>query len=410
MNKSHQPTPNDMALELLDGSPHGIALSDDKGDLLYSNSLFNCLNLPSCKQLLEQSIDLAVVSFDQKISNKLIRIEITRLTQGYAIVAKDIENRACAREKTLAALVTVEKDNIYDVVVKNIYETTGWRWVAVSRFIDNQAIEILSIYEHGKKIESYVYDILGTPCEVVAFTKEFAYFPKLHERFPHYQALHKMGAQVYAGMVYRSEQLAIGHIFAMHDKVDINVPLIEDVIRLSTSILSYKLEVQYAQITAQNAETEANLDALTQIFNRRAFDRDVATCVGYMQKSTFSETLLVVIDLDGMKQINDTLGHIAGDRLLKVFTESLSTCSRPEDKLYRLGGDEFAMILNGASLDQIDVISQRINKAIKKTQQAGFASIGVSMGFAALSENANDVQVWFRCADERMYQHKQAKK
>lgn len=89
---------------------------------------------------------------------------------------------------------------------------------------------------------------------------------------------------------------------------------------------------------------------------------------------------------------NDTEGHDVGDRLLKVFSESLAKCSRPEDKIYRLGGDEFAMILNGAGLAQVDAITQRVKNAVKSTQQAGFVSIDASMGFSSISESSDDVK------------------
>jgi diguanylate cyclase (GGDEF)-like protein len=110
-----------------------------------------------------------------------------------------------------------------------------------------------------------------------------------------------------------------------------------------------------------------------------------------------------------MKQINDTQGHDAGDTLLKIFSESLTSCSRPEDKLYRLGGDEFAMILNGAGHCHIDSIIHRVKSAVKKTQQADYPNIDASIGFASLSEINDDANAWFQLADERMYKHKKSK-
>jgi len=410
MMKNYSPHSLKMAMELLDSAPRGVALCDEKGSLIHCNDLFLTFSLPCTIELIDQSIGLGIESFDHKEKNKSVRIQIRKLADGYGILAEDIEGRFCAREETIANLVATEASSLVDATVKNISEVSGWRWVAISRFKDDHTVEILSMLDKDQKVDNYLYNLMGTPCEVVARTKQFAFFPKLNDRFPYYRALHEMGAKVYAGMVYHLNQVPIGHIFAMHDNPEVDEPLIEDVIRLSTSIVGYKLEVEHAQDATRNAIEEASRDALTQVLNRRSFDQDLATCIEYAEQNKFSDTLLGIIDLDGMKKINDTQGHDAGDQLLKVFSESLTACSRPEDKIYRLGGDEFAMILNGAGFAQINVIQKRVENAVKKTRQANFTDIDASIGFASLSEIKMDASAWFQLADERMYKHKKAKK
>jgi len=409
MKTNYSPHTLNMAMELLDAAPRGVALCDEKGSLIHCNALFPTFSLPCTTELINQSIGLGIESFDHKVNNKSIRIQIRKLVDGYGILAEDIEGRFCAREETIANLVATEASSLFDEVVKNISEVSGWRWVAISRFKDDHTVEILSMLDKKQKVDNYLYDLMGTPCEVVARTKQFAFFPKLNDRFPYYRALHEMGAKVYAGMVYHLNQVPIGHIFAMHDTPEVDEPLIEDVIRLSTSIVGYKLEVGHAQDAARSAVVEASIDALTQVLNRRAFDQDIATCIDYVKQNKFSDTLLGIIDLDGMKQINDTQGHDAGDTLLKVFSESLTACSRPEDKIYRLGGDEFAVILNGAGFAQINAIHKRVENAVNKTRQANFPNIDASIGFASLSEIKADAGAWFQLADERMYKHKKSK-
>jgi len=398
-----------IAMEMLNGEENGFALCDPSGAMLYCNDSYQKLALSDTKMLIAQSVDLAIVSFDVKTDESAIRVKITKLNSGYAVTTSAAVSSFNARELTLENLSSVDSDNIFDSVVKNLYETTAWRWIAVSRFIEEEKIEILSMYDGGKFVDGYIYTALGTPCEVVASTKEFAFFPKLSERFPHYDVMHEMGAKVYAGMVYRSDSVPVGHIFAMHDEENVNATIIEDVLRLSVSIMGFKLEADHAKSAALKSEQEANKDSLTQVFNRRAFERDLATSFDYLEKKMFSDTILAIIDLDGMKNVNDTYGHDSGDTLLKTFAQAIESFSRPEDKLYRLGGDEFAMILNGAGPAQINSIQARIEKAVDKTRKSGFPTIGASQGFTGLSEVEGDITDWKRSADKRMYSHKRSK-
>ena len=220
--------------------PRGVALCSLNGSLLHANELFFSFDIPSPSDLIQQSIGLDFESFDYQIQNKAIRIDIVKLDDGYAIVAEDIQKRLISSDQIIANLVASNMDQLFETAVRSISEISGWRWVAISRFKDDQTAEILSIFDQHQKVGNYLYDLMGTPCEVVARTQQFAFFPKLSERFPHYDVMHEMGAKVYAGMVYRSDSVPVGHIFAMHDEEHVNATIIEDVLRLSVSIMGFK--------------------------------------------------------------------------------------------------------------------------------------------------------------------------
>ena len=91
--------------------------------------------------------------------------------------------------------------------------------------------------------------------------------------------------------------------------------------------------------------TEALIDALTGVGNRRAFDEDVMAAL--VDRRQNSGLLLAVLDVDGLKAVNDTFGHAAGDRALQAIAAALRLSVRAEDRLYRLGGDEFAALCTG---------------------------------------------------------------
>ncbi|RUU49581.1 GGDEF domain-containing protein, partial [Mesorhizobium sp. M2C.T.Ca.TU.009.01.2.1] len=105
---------------------------------------------------------------------------------------------------------------------------------------------------------------------------------------------------------------------------------------------------------ARHHQREAQTDALTGLLNRRAlFDLH-----GKAPVSAF--TAVVVFDLDGFKAINDQFGHAAGDEVLKVFAQVLSTDLRPNDSVARMGGEEFAMVLRRTLPETAEATAERV--------------------------------------------------
>lgn len=149
------------------------------------------------------------------------------------------------------------------------------------------------------------------------------------------------------------------------------------------------------------AEKLARLDALTGVNNRRAFDQDLRRW-----QEEEEDVLLVMIDLDGFKKINDTEGHAQGDRILKVFGNMLGTVVSA-GSVYRLGGDEFALLLP-PELEPGEV-EESIDLAVLTAAQISVGRIGASMGMARWSE-AGEGEDMVQLADRRMYQAKKHRK
>jgi two-component system cell cycle response regulator len=146
---------------------------------------------------------------------------------------------------------------------------------------------------------------------------------------------------------------------------------------------------------------ESLSDALTGLGNRRAFEADLVT---EMARSARSSTVLsvIVMDLDGLKAVNDKRGHDAGDLLLKEFATALRAHFRAEDRLYRLGGDEYSAILPLVGQDPGAVLA-RLRAAIDDVKAAGFPEADVSAGVAAFPRDSRTSAGLVRVADERMY-------
>jgi diguanylate cyclase (GGDEF)-like protein/PAS domain S-box-containing protein len=173
----------------------------------------------------------------------------------------------------------------------------------------------------------------------------------------------------------------------------------------------------HEDITAQKKTQEriahmAHFDALTNLPNRALFFDRLGQALSLARRNRGGLALLF-LDLDGFKQVNDTMGHHAGDLLLTGVAERLCLCVRESDTVARLGGDEFTVILNETH-EHHDVarIAEKIIEAIAQPfDLAGKAAyIGVSIGIARYSEDANSEDELMRNADQAMYAAKSAGK
>lgn len=149
----------------------------------------------------------------------------------------------------------------------------------------------------------------------------------------------------------------------------------------------------------------AEKDYLTEIYNRRYFLEELDRVVENIRRGSPREFALLYIDLDNFKYVNDTLGHHAGDKMLKEVTQMLLDRHRKSDLLARLGGDEFALLIYDADKDQVlmtaEAYRQQLADYVFKDQgkvvQTG-CSIGVTLfGQAVLSREELLMQADIAC-------------
>lgn len=128
--------------------------------------------------------------------------------------------------------------------------------------------------------------------------------------------------------------------------------------------------------------TEAFTDALTGLGNRRAFDRDPAAALVDRRAHGL---LLAMVDVDGLKTVNDTLGHPVGDRVLQVIAAALRSHVRTEDRVYRLGGDEFAALSTSRDPEALETRLGRQIEATVPGVGCRRASVGVGRAQPGMS-------------------------
>jgi diguanylate cyclase (GGDEF)-like protein len=149
----------------------------------------------------------------------------------------------------------------------------------------------------------------------------------------------------------------------------------------------------------------ARTDALTALGNRFAFDECIVQAMDSAKGRGNQEAVLFLIDLDGLKTINDGLGHNRGDALLVAFASALKKVCLQGASCYRLGGDEFTLL---AKAQQASNLSSAL-EGIEKELRAVFPQSGVSFGMCHLSEITTGAEL-VGLADRRMYLHKETKR
>jgi diguanylate cyclase (GGDEF)-like protein len=173
-----------------------------------------------------------------------------------------------------------------------------------------------------------------------------------------------------------------------------------------------RLESELAAARAEMAElaAHADVDPLTDLLNRRGFERELRRSLAYVKRHGVSAALLY-IDLDRFKSINDRHGHAAGDALLKAIAMVLTRHVRSSDVVARLGGDEFAVLLWNLGETEAQTKARILEDAIARTTAAhagATVTIGASAGVAPLLPLDRAADVIDR-ADRAMYARKAAR-
>lgn len=149
-------------------------------------------------------------------------------------------------------------------------------------------------------------------------------------------------------------------------------------------------------------------DPLTGLPNRMLFMDRLAQVVSHAKRNG-SKAALLFMDLDGLKTINDSLGHEAGDAVLKVAASRLRRCLREADTAARIGGDEFIAILRDVHKpEDVDLVVSRITESLGEPFHLGGMELGVkaSIGISVYPDNGKDVDTLINKADMAMYEVK----
>lgn len=202
------------------------------------------------------------------------------------------------------------------------------------------------------------------------------------------ELLHKSGMRIpveeQAAPIHNTEGQIIGAVLVFHD-------------------------VTQSRAHAHEIEYQANHDALTGLLNRREFDARLSSTVKHLSQNSF-ENVLLFMDLDRFKLVNDTAGHAAGDDLLKQLTRLMSSKLRQRDTFARLGGDEFGVLLEHCSRDVGLKVANTLRQAVEDFRffwEGQVYSVGVSIGLVFFSSDQESSDDLLSNADAACYTAKE---
>jgi diguanylate cyclase (GGDEF)-like protein len=179
---------------------------------------------------------------------------------------------------------------------------------------------------------------------------------------------------------------------------------------LRDEVARLRAEVEALRARAEAAEAAAEHDVLTPALNRRGFVAALTRTMAYCERYK-APAVLLYLDLDGFKGVNDRLGHAAGDAALQHVARLLVANSRESDAVGRLGGDEFALLLLNAGLDEGREKARRLAETLSAEGfewQGAPAPLGGSFGVRAYA-GQSDPEAWLAEADAAMWVRKKGR-
>lgn len=150
-------------------------------------------------------------------------------------------------------------------------------------------------------------------------------------------------------------------------------------------------------------------DPLTALLNSRAFYEDGERILALCQRKQ-RPVAVAYLDLDNFKGVNDTLGHQAGDSLLRSVADVLGASTRPSDVCARLGGDEFVLLLAEADPEEATAAVERVRTLLSARLASVSVPVGCSLGLVAFRKAPESMEKMIRAADSLMYDAKAAGK
>jgi diguanylate cyclase (GGDEF)-like protein len=170
-------------------------------------------------------------------------------------------------------------------------------------------------------------------------------------------------------------------------------------------------EIAVARARIGELEARADIDPLLDILNRRGFERELKRALAYVKRYG-TQAVLMYVDLDGFKSVNDRHGHGTGDALLKALSQQLSAHVRASDIVGRLGGDELGVVLwrideaqAFAKAHELETLIGKVSVVHGQVQ----VQVGASVGTSPLLPDATPAET-IEAADKAMYARKQERR
>jgi diguanylate cyclase (GGDEF)-like protein/PAS domain S-box-containing protein len=204
----------------------------------------------------------------------------------------------------------------------------------------------------------------------------------------------------------RNKELKIQPANQPQITVEVSISIITNASRAFVGLVIILRDISERKKTEEKLRFISSFDALTRVYNRFSFQEKVLE----IENGDIAPLSVMMIDADGLKKVNDNLGHSSGDEMLVAIAEVLKKSFRSDDFIARIGGDEFVVLLPGAGAADLERATQRLRSHfITDGNQHPQFTLSVSIGGYTV-EKGEAIRLALFYADEHMYEEKAQKK
>ncbi|MCR5268594.1 MAG: GGDEF domain-containing protein [Lachnospiraceae bacterium] len=164
-----------------------------------------------------------------------------------------------------------------------------------------------------------------------------------------------------------------------------------------------KEKLEEEKETSRTFQNMANTDAMTGVRNKLAYSENEAAIDSQIEAGEIEHLGVVIGDINGLKYVNDTIGHAAGDQLIKDACNLICSCFK-QGAVFRIGGDEFAVILQGKGFDSMSEAISELNRIVEENIKTD--EVVVSIGYSTYGPDDKRLSDIFERADKMMYERK----
>jgi len=311
-------------------------------------------------------------------------------------------------ELSRALSSSLDLDQVLSELVSRISRLTGATGAAVSRW-DRDRNVLVRLVHHSHNAESAVVSpeempVHGLPATLSVLEHQEPRQIRLYNPRDDAEERRQLrelgfGTMLMLPLVARGQTIGLMEIADVHDR-----PFTAQDVEFCQAVCDVCATAIYNAMLFEQTRELAMRDQLTGLYNRRAFEERLDEERARSVRSG-DPLALLIIDVDGLKTINDAGGHLAGDEALRLAAEALRSSTRQSDLPCRLGGDEFAVILPGADIHAALTVAERAKRRLDELSAGRYRFSGGAAVDAGISVPAHEL---YRTADDAAYRAKAA--
>lgn len=344
--------------------------------------------------------------------NEELELEIQDRERHTAELSKSETLERVIRDSALDSIITIDNKGI---IQSCNYATSKMFGYEKEELIGNNVSKLmLDTYaeKHAGYLSRYLQTgdakIIGVGRDLIAQRKDMSTIPvELGITEVKFDNEH-----LFVGVIHDTTQRRLAEEQLIRSRVDLEKKVGERTKDLRELNKQLSVEVAERKKAQSSLLHKATHDSLTGLVNRALFYEQLNLVIEQARRRNM-KVALFFMDLDGFKQVNDTMGHDTGDQLLVEVSQRIKTVVRAEDIVARLGGDEFAIIFGHIEDEKhIESIAEKIIKSISAPfkQRDGsltITTVGVSIGISIFPFDSDNSDALVKCADMAMYQAKE---